>query len=71
MDKKNAGTQVNAPSFKSTSLPTANSSVHKNLRNADGTVKLGDMLKPNDSTYSGARFSTQAASILGVSLKTN
>ena len=69
--QKNVGTQVNAPSFKSTSLPTANSSVHKNLRNADGTVKLGDMLKPNDSTYSGARFSTQAASILGVSLKTN
>lgn len=69
--QKNVGTQVNAPSFKSTSLPTANSSVHKNLRNADGTVKLGDVLKPNDSTYSGARFSTQAASILGVSLKTN
>ncbi len=69
--QKNVGTQISAPEFKSTTLPTADSNVHKNLRNSDGTVKLGDTLAVSDSTYSGASFSTQAASILGVSLTTN
>ncbi len=69
--QKNVGTQISAPEFKSTTLPTADSNVHKNLRNSDGTVKLGDTLAVSDSTYSGASFSTQAESILGVSLTTN
>lgn len=69
--KKDVGTVVSAPTFKSTSLPSANTTVHASLRNADGTVKLGNTLVPNDSNYQGARFSTQAATVRGVSLYTN
>ena len=68
--KKNVGTVVGTPSFKSTSLPSANTTVHSSLRNADGTIKLGNILVPNDSNYIGARFSTQAATLKGVSLYT-
>ncbi|MCR4823537.1 MAG: right-handed parallel beta-helix repeat-containing protein, partial [Treponema sp.] len=66
--QKNIGSQVNAPSFKSTSLPSPNSSIHKTLRNSDGSVNMGSLFAVNDSNYIGARFSNQADSVKGISL---
>lgn len=39
-----------ASDFVSTALPTADSNVHKSLRNGDGSIKLGDFLKVSDSS---------------------
>ncbi len=46
------GTEVTlaAGDFVSTALPTADSNVHKSLRNGDGSIKLGDFLKVSDSS---------------------
>ncbi|MDE7321398.1 MAG: fibronectin type III domain-containing protein [Lachnospiraceae bacterium] len=46
------GTEITltASDFVSTSIPGADSNVHKNLRNGDGSIKLGDFLKVSDSS---------------------
>jgi len=68
--QKNYSNVVSAPSFKSTSTPALNSSVHSNYRNSDGTVKMGDLFVVTDSKLTGAKFGTQAATLKGVSLVT-
>ena len=68
--QKDVGTAASAPSFKSTATPALNGSVHANYRNADGTVKMGNLFVSNDSTHQGAKWGTQAATVKGVSLKT-
>lgn len=46
------GTEVTlaASDFVSTSFPTADSNVHKNMRNGDGSIQLGDFLKVSDTS---------------------
>lgn len=46
------GTEVTlaASDFVSTSFPSADSNVHKNMRNGDGSIQLGDFLKVSDTS---------------------
>ena len=68
--KKDFTNVVSAPSFKSTSVPKLDGTVHANYRNSDGTVKMGSLFEVSNSSYAGAKFGSQAATVKGVSLKT-
>ncbi len=62
------GTEVTlaASDFVSTALPTADSNVHKSLRNGDGSIKLGDFLKVSDSSSNKELLGTLGYKVEGL-----
>jgi hypothetical protein len=63
--QKDFSTTISAPSASATTLD-CNANVHTNYRNSDGTIKLSGY---TNSSYSGHKFGSQAATVKGISLK--
>ena len=63
--QKDFSTTISAPSASATTLD-CNANVHTNYRNSDGTIKLSGY---TNSSYSGHKFGSQAATVKGITLK--